>query len=232
MRRLLTVQLAMLAVSGSALPALALVPHLPSYDHGFVIEVQDSTDPGGGESPGGESPGGESPGGESPGGESPGGESGGGVGQYGNEAERMDNGPPVYGSYQNVTVYGLQIQSAVDDCVEDFAAAPSEEGRFLACVGDALDVFAERLASDQVALPESGAEIPQIIRRAAAAVRSAPSAEAARRVVQAAASDVAKTIELIRATDSDPGRTLARQSGSIVESLAAVDSGLARATGI
>ena len=100
-------------------------------------------------------------------------------------------------------------------------------------VADALDRYAEALSKIAPQLPKELKSLPQIVASAAHNVRKAPNKPAAAHVLRAAVAAihavVHKTIELMRASDSDAPNVATRGADLVARTVASAASALMRA---
>lgn len=123
------------------------------------------------------------------------------------------------------------LEAEVARCDSRFERQKSV-GQYKACVGDALEQFADALSMRSVDLPGPMRGIPAVIRQAAREVRAARTVQEARAAVGTAVAEVRKAIALIRADDPAIGRLQLQQANRIVSALGSVETRLSRATGL
>ncbi|HLJ71029.1 MAG TPA: hypothetical protein VKU03_06915 [Roseiarcus sp.] len=112
--------------------------------------------------------------------------------------------------------------------------APVDEtdARQLRCVGDALAVYADRLADVAPILPEGMRTIPAAVKAAARSVRVAKTKTEAAAAIATATAVVHKAITLIKADDPIVRSIATREAGEMTKTLDLADAKLEKAVGL
>jgi hypothetical protein len=145
----------------------------------------------------------------------------------------FDKRPPVGPAKRTLVIIESASQAFTNDVDRCDVNLPAEV--FHDCIADAMEKYATALESPRVVLPEVMQPAPQIIRRAAAKVRAAPTRRAARAAVTEAVREVRQRIALIRAEEPAfriVAEVQTEQATTIAESLEVAEAKLERAIGL
>ena len=147
-----------------------------------------------------------------------------------------------------------QIATVLEIAAQNCAQSDADVGRYLACLSDALDAFADRLDEISTDLPPGMENVAEIVRdarrsiddsrsraeqRLAAATsdaeRAAIRADAigeARQAISGASTEIRKAIALVRAEDPELARVQSATITRVVEAVDSVGIELSRAVGL
>ena len=130
-----------------------------------------------------------------------------------------------YGSVDTPAAFAAaadRSQQAIARC--DAAAAT--------CVAQELDRYADWIEGVAPQLPPELRVLPTIVRQAASGVRAAKTRREAVRAVQAAITEVRKTINILRADDPDAQQTATREASFSIDTLVVATTKLEKATNL
>ncbi|WCR20965.1 MBG domain-containing protein [Paracoccus alcaliphilus] len=155
---------------------------------------------------------------------------------------------------ENILAQVDRFAAVLEIAAENCSQSDADVGRYLACLSDALDAFADRLDEISVDLPPGMENVAEIVRDARRNIDSARSraeqrlatattdaeraairADAigeARQAIAGASTEIRKAIALVRAEDPELARVQAATITRVVEAVDSVGIELSRAVGL